>query len=120
MPMGMADAATVLWTEYLKHRSGRSAMARPRPLRALGRPRLDADLSLLYLTRLRRPTIEEIRASASSAALRRPPENFLLDGVEATTGPLGRASAMAVGMAIAERHLERRLSATSWSITAPG
>ncbi len=42
MPMGMADVATVLFTQFIKFDPDRSALARPRPLRALGRPRLDA------------------------------------------------------------------------------
>ncbi len=44
MPMGMADVATVLFTQFLKFDRRRSALARPRPLRAVGRPRLDAAL----------------------------------------------------------------------------
>ena len=44
MPMGMADVATVLWTRFLKFDAEQPGLARPRPLRAVGRPRLDAAL----------------------------------------------------------------------------
>ena len=44
MPMGMADVATVLFTRFLKFDAAAPALARPRPLRALRRPRLDAAL----------------------------------------------------------------------------
>ena len=53
LPMGAADIATVLFTQLLENRSGRSGLARPRPLRALGRPRLDADLRAAASARLR-------------------------------------------------------------------
>jgi transketolase len=101
--MGMADAATVLWTEYLKHDPGRPEMAGPRPLRAFGRPRLDADLRLLHLTGYARPTIDghrNFRQLGSPCAGH--PENFLLDGVEATTGPAG------AGRRHGGRHGDRR------------
>ena len=44
MPMGMADVATVLFTEHLKFDPTTTAVARSRPLRAVGWPRLDAAL----------------------------------------------------------------------------
>jgi transketolase len=62
--------------------------------------------ALLYLTGYARPTLDDIkhfRQLHSPTAGH--PENFELPGVEVTTGPLGQGVAMAVGMAIAERHL---------------
>jgi transketolase len=106
MPMGMADVATVLFTEYLKHDPADPAWHdRDRFVLSAGHGSM-LIYSLLHLTGYANPTIEEI---ASFRKLGSPcaghPENFMLAGVEATTGPLGQGFAMAVGMAVAERHL---------------
>jgi len=62
--------------------------------------------SLLYLTGYERPTLDDIkRFRQLGSPTAGHPENFELAGVEVTTGPLGQGVAMAVGMAIAERHL---------------
>ena len=52
MPMGMADVATVLFYALPQIRSGRSGLAGPRPVRAVGRPRLDAALRAALSDRL--------------------------------------------------------------------
>jgi len=63
----------------------------------------------LYLTGYDAPKIDDIRNFRQlGSPCAGHPENFLLDGVECTTGPLGQGLAMAVGMAIAERHLNAR------------
>jgi transketolase len=106
MPMGMADAATLLWTEYLKHDPADPKWPdRDRFVLSAGHGSMLL-YSLLHLSGYARPTIEDIahfRQLGSPCAGH--PENFLLEAVEATTGPLGQGLAMAVGMAIAERHL---------------
>jgi transketolase len=106
MPMGMADAATVLWTEYLKHDPADPAWPdRDRFVLSAGHGSMLL-YSLLHLTGYSRPTIEDIKGFRQlGSPCAGHPENFLLEGVEATTGPLGQGLAMAVGMAIAERHL---------------
>jgi transketolase len=106
MPMGMADVATVLWTEYLKHDPADPSWPdRDRFVLSAGHGSM-LIYSLLHLTGYARPTIEDIKGFRQlGSPCAGHPENFLLDGVEATTGPLGQGLAMAVGMAIAERHL---------------
>ena len=106
MPMGMADVATMLFTQYLKFDAQAPKWYdRDRFVLSAGHGSMLA-YATLYLTGYARPTIDDIR---NFRQLNSPcaghPENFELEGVEATTGPLGQGLAMAVGMALAERHL---------------
>ena len=106
MPMGMADVATVLYSKYLKYDASAPKWAdRDRFVLSAGHGSMLA-YSTLYLSGYASPTIDDIR---NFRQLHSPcaghPENFELDGVESTTGPLGQGLAMAVGMALAERHL---------------
>jgi transketolase len=106
MPMGMADVATILFTEHLKHDPKDPAWHdRDRFVLSAGHGSMLV-YALLHLTGYEQPTMEDIRGFRQlSSPCAGHPENFLLPGVEATTGPLGQGLAMAVGMAIAERHL---------------
>ena len=106
MPMGMADVATVLWSRHLKFDPSAPDWAdRDRFVLSAGHGSM-LIYSLLYLSGYANPTLGEIRNFRQLASpCAGHPENFLLAGVEATTGPLGQGLAMAVGMAIAERHL---------------
>jgi transketolase len=106
MPMGMADVATVLYSKFLKYDANAPQWPdRDRFVLSAGHGSMLA-YSTLYLSGYARPTIDDIR---NFRQLHSPcaghPENFELEGVESTTGPLGQGLAMAVGMAIAERHL---------------
>ena len=106
MPMGMADVATVLYSDYLKFDPTAPKWAdRDRFVLSAGHGSMLA-YATLHLAGYARPTLDDIR---NFRQLHSPcaghPENFELEGVETTTGPLGQGLATAVGMAIAERHL---------------
>ena len=106
MPMGMADVATVLYSQFLKYDASAPKWAdRDRFVLSAGHGSMLA-YSTLYLSGYASPSIDDIR---NFRQLHSPcaghPENFELEGVESTTGPLGQGLAMAVGMALAERHL---------------
>ncbi|MGE4411543.1 MAG: 1-deoxy-D-xylulose-5-phosphate synthase N-terminal domain-containing protein, partial [Sphingobium sp.] len=106
MPMGMADVATVLFREYLKFDASDPRWAdRDRFVLSAGHGSM-LIYALLHLTGYAQPTIEDIRNFRQlGSPCAGHPENHELPGVECTTGPLGQGFAMAVGMAMAERHL---------------
>ena len=106
MPMGMADAATALFTKHLKYDPADPHWPdRDRFVLSAGHGSM-LIYALLHLTGHSRPTMEEIRDFRQlSSPCAGHPENFMLPGIETTTGPLGQGLASAVGMAIAERHL---------------
>ncbi|TGX55939.1 transketolase [Sphingomonas gei] len=106
MPMGMADVATVLFQRYLKFDPADPKWPdRDRFVLSAGHGSMLL-YSLLHLTGYARPTLDDIkRFRQVGSPCAGHPENFEMEGIEATTGPLGQGLAMAVGMAIAERHL---------------
>jgi len=106
MPMGMADVATVLFSQFLKFDPKAPKWPdRDRFVLSAGHGSM-LIYALLHLTGYEAPTMADIR---NFRQLHSPcaghPENTELAGVECTTGPLGQGLAMAVGMAMAERHL---------------
>ncbi|MFM5913644.1 MAG: transketolase, partial [Chakrabartia godavariana] len=106
MPMGMADVATVLFTQFLKFDPQAPKWAdRDRFVLSAGHGSM-LIYSLLHLTGYEQPTMDDIRNFRQlHSVCAGHPENIELPGVECTTGPLGQGVAMAVGMAMAERHL---------------
>lgn len=105
MPMGMAPAAFLLWTEYLKHNPAHPQwMNRDRFVLSAGHGCMLL-YSLLHLTGYPLP-LEEIKKFRQWGSLTPGhPEYGHTPGVEVTTGPLGQGIANAVGMAIAEKYL---------------
>lgn len=104
MPMGMADVATVLFSEFLKfHPSDPRWPDRDRFVLSAGHGSMLL-YSLLHLVGYEDMTMEQIKNFRQWESLTPGhPEYGQTPGVETTTGPLGQGLAAAVGMAIAER-----------------
>ncbi|MDQ8726736.1 transketolase [Bradyrhizobium sp. LHD-71] len=106
LPMGAADVATVLFTQFLNFDAADPAWPdRDRFVLSAGHGSM-LIYALLYLTGNEAMTIDEIKRFRQLGSLTPGhPENFVTPGIETTTGPLGQGIATAVGMAMAERHL---------------
>lgn len=109
MPMGMADAATVLFTRFLKFDPADPYWPdRDRFVLSAGHGSMLL-YSLLHLTGYADFPIEQLKNFRQfGARTAGHPEYGHGAGVETTTGPLGQGIANAVGMALAERHLAAR------------
>jgi transketolase len=106
LPMGAADVATVLFTQFLKFDAADPHWPdRDRFVLSAGHGSM-LMYSLLHLLGYSDMTLDEIknfRQLGSKTAGH--PEYGHATGIETTTGPLGQGIANAVGFAIAERHL---------------
>lgn len=108
LPMGMADVATILWTEFLIHN--------PQDPKWISRDRFVLSgghgsmliYSLLHLSGYN-VSIDDLKSFRQwKSKTPGHPEYGHLDGVETTTGPLGQGFGNSVGMAIASKMLGAR------------
>jgi len=108
MPMGAAAMAYTLWTRHLEHNPANPMWSdRDRFVLSAGHASMLL-YAMLHLTGydLSLSDLESFRQWESKTPGH--PERNCAPGVEVTTGPLGQGLSNAVGMAMAEAHLEAR------------
>ncbi len=105
LPLGMAPAAYVLWTDFLKHNPTHPHWPdRDRFVLSAGHGSMLL-YALLHLTGYDLPLEELKRFRQWGSKTPGHPEYGHTPGVEVTTGPLGQGISTAVGLALAERKL---------------
>ncbi len=111
MPMGMAPAAYVLWTRFLRHNPKNPKWPnRDRFVLSAGHGSMLL-YSLLYLTGYEDYPLEQLKSFRQWGSLTPGhPESELSADIETTTGPLGQGFANGVGMAIGAEVLGARFN----------
>jgi transketolase len=115
-PMGLAPAAYVLWTRFLKHNPKNPNWSdRDRFVLSAGHGSM-LIYSMLHLTGYDLPLeqIQQFRQWGSRTPGH--PERGHTPGVETTTGPLGQGFGNGVGMGIAEAYLSARYNRPGFDI----
>ena len=110
MPMGMADVATVLFKNFLRFNpKNPDWLNRDRFVLSAGHGSMLL-YSLLYLTGYKSISLNDIKKFRKlNSICAGHPEYHPKTGIETTTGPLGQGIANAVGFAIAEEILKKKL-----------
>ncbi|MFP4009331.1 MAG: transketolase [Spirulinaceae cyanobacterium] len=106
LPMGAAPMAFVLWDRFLRYNPKNPKwFNRDRFVLSAGHGCM-LQYALLHLTGYDSVSIEDIKQFRQwDSKTPGHPENFITDGIEVTTGPLGQGIANGVGLAMAEAHL---------------
>jgi transketolase len=106
MPMGMAPAAYLLWTKFLRHNPKNPKWAnRDRFVLSAGHGSMLL-YSLLFLTGYDDYPLDQLKQFRQWGSLTPGhPESELSQAIETTTGPLGQGFANGVGMAIGAEYL---------------
>ena len=111
MPMGMADVATVLFKNFLRFNPNNpNWLNRDRFVLSAGHGSMLL-YSLLYLTGYKSISLNSIKKFRQlNSICAGHPEYHSKTGIETTTGPLGQGIANAVGFAVAEEILKKKVS----------
>ena len=110
MPMGMADAVTILFKYFFKFNpKNPSWLNRDRFVLSAGHGSMLL-YSMLYLTGYKSVTLKNIKKFRQlNSICAGHPEYEPNTGIETTTGPLGQGIANAVGFAISEKILKKKI-----------
>lgn len=111
LPMGAAPMAFVLWNRFMRMNPKNPGWHnRDRFILSAGHGSM-LQYALLYLSGYEGMTIEDLKQFRQwESKTPGHPEDFMTEGVEVTTGPLGQGISNAVGIAAAEAHFAARFN----------